>query len=48
MAVQLLAGVALEMTHGSTRIFAIYMTGVLAGNRLITAFDKCIYRMKSS
>ena len=32
MLVQLICGVPLEMVHGSLRIGAIYMAGVLAGN----------------
>lgn len=35
MCVQLIVGIPLEMVHGSLRILAIYVSGVLAGENLV-------------
>jgi rhomboid-related protein 1/2/3 len=37
--VQLLVGLPLEMVHGSGRIAAVYLAGVLAGNVYLSLVD---------
>jgi len=40
---QLAVGLPLEMTHGSSRIAAIYMSGVLAGSLATSCFNPHVY-----
>lgn len=46
--VQLLVGLPLEMVHGSTRIGAVYMAGVLAGSLGTSVFDTDVYLVGAS
>ncbi|XP_021951173.1 rhomboid-related protein 2 isoform X2 [Folsomia candida] len=46
--VQLLVGLPLEMVHGSFRIGAIYMSGVLAGSLATSVFDPDVYLVGAS
>ncbi|XP_071443782.1 protein rhomboid [Hetaerina americana] len=46
--VQVLVGLPLEMVHGSLRIGAVYMAGVLAGSLGTSVFDGDVYLVGSS
>ncbi|KAK7790809.1 hypothetical protein R5R35_012064 [Gryllus longicercus] len=46
--VQLLVGLPLEMVHGSLRIGAVYMAGVLAGSLGTSVFDTDVYLVGAS
>jgi len=46
--VQVLVGLPLEMVHGSTRIGAVYMAGVLAGSLGTSVFDTDVYLVGAS
>ncbi|KAJ6219412.1 hypothetical protein RDWZM_005224 [Blomia tropicalis] len=46
--VQLLVGLPLEMVHGSARIGAVYMSGVLAGSLATSVFDSEVYLVGAS
>ncbi|KAE8742053.1 hypothetical protein FOCC_FOCC012428 [Frankliniella occidentalis] len=46
--VQLLVGLPLEMVHGSLRIGAVYMAGVLAGSLGTSVFDADVYLVGAS
>lgn len=41
-------GLPLEMVHGSTRIGAVYMAGVLAGSLGTSVFDTDVYLVGAS
>lgn len=46
--VQVLVGLPLEMVHGSLRIGAVYMAGVLAGSLGTSVFDRDVYLVGAS
>lgn len=46
--VQVLVGLPLEMVHGSLRIGAVYMAGVLAGSLGTSVFDTDVYLVGAS
>ena len=46
--VQVLVGLPLEMVHGSMRIGAVYMAGVLAGSLGTSVFDTDVYLVGAS
>nr|CAD7406802.1 unnamed protein product [Timema cristinae] len=48
LVVQVLVGLPLEMVHGSLRIGAVYMAGVLAGSLGTSVFDTDVYLVGAS
>ncbi|XP_043280594.1 protein rhomboid-like isoform X1 [Venturia canescens] len=48
LGVQLVVGLPLEMVHGSLRIGAVYMAGVLAGSLGTSVFDTDVYLVGAS
>ncbi|KAJ8681521.1 hypothetical protein QAD02_017313 [Eretmocerus hayati] len=48
LGVQVVVGLPLEMVHGSLRIAAVYMAGVLAGSLGTSVFDTDVYLVGAS